>query len=45
MDDMNVPLQDWISANIPEEKMIWAKSWSDQVCFVRDVIPTFLYSG
>jgi len=45
MDDINVPLQDWISANIPEEKMYWKQSWSDQVCFVRDQIPKFLCSG
>ena len=28
MDDMNVPLQDWINDNIPEEKMLWKdKIW------------------
>lgn len=45
MDNMNQPLQSWISANIPDEKMLWKKSWSDQVCFVRDKIPTFLVHG
>lgn len=29
-------LQEWISANIPEDKMLWKKSWSDRVCFMRD---------
>jgi len=42
MDDMNIPLQDWISANVPEDKMHQKNSWSDQVCFVRDEIPKFL---
>jgi len=42
MDDMNIPLQDWISANIPDEKMYWKDSWSQQVQFVRDVIPRLL---
>jgi hypothetical protein len=45
MDDMNIPLQDWISANIPDDKMYWKQSWSDQVCFVRDEIPKFLCTG
>ena len=42
MDDINIPLQDWISENIPEKKMYWKDSWSKQVCFVRDTIPRFL---
>jgi len=42
MNDMNIPLQEWISTNIPEEKMYWKNSWRDQVCFVRDDIPSFL---
>jgi hypothetical protein len=39
---MNEPLQSWITANKPAEEMIYKDSWSDQVCFVRDKIPTFL---
>jgi hypothetical protein len=39
---MNVPLQEWISANSPDKKMLWKNSWSNQVCFVRDEIPRFL---
>ncbi len=42
MDDMNTPLQEWISANNPDEKMYWKNSWSNQVCFVRDEIPALL---
>jgi len=42
MDDMNIPLQEWISTNIPEKKMYWKDSWSQQVQFVRDVIPRLL---
>jgi hypothetical protein len=42
MDEMNIPLQEWITANHPKEKMIWKESWSKQVCFVRDEIPRFL---
>lgn len=29
-------LQDWIIANIPEDKMLWKEKWSDRVCFMRD---------
>lgn len=39
---MNIPLQEWINANSPEEKMLWKNSWSKQVCFVRDEISKFL---
>ncbi len=42
MPDMNIPLQEWITANNPSKKMLWKTSWSDQVCFVRDEIPTLL---
>ena len=42
MDDMNIPLQEWINDNNPEEKMMWKESWSNQVCFVRDEISRFL---
>jgi len=39
---MNIPLQEWINDNNPDEKMLWKKSWSQQVCFVRDEIPDLL---
>lgn len=29
-------LQNWISANIPEDKMLWKNQWSERVCFMRD---------
>jgi len=35
-------LQNWISANIPEDKMLWKDSWTHRVVFLRDrIIQTF----
>ena len=45
MNEMNIPLQEWITSNVPDEKMLWKKAWSSQVCFVRDEIPKFLCMG
>ncbi len=39
---MNIPLKEWINANIPEEKMLWRSHWLDQIIFFRDEIPRFL---
>jgi hypothetical protein len=39
---MNEPLQQWITANHPADEMIYKSAWSDQVCFIRDKIPSFL---
>jgi len=44
MDEINIPLQEWICNNPPGEDMMWKGSWSNQVCFVRDEIPKFLSS-
>ena len=29
-------LQNWISANIPDDRMLWHNAWGDRVCFMRD---------
>ena len=35
---MKTPLQEWISKNIPDDKMLWKNSAIDQAGFVRDRI-------
>lgn len=42
MDEMNIPLQDWINDNQPKEEMLWKNAWSNQVVWVRDKLPAFL---
>lgn len=29
-------LQNWISANIPDDDMLWHEAWGKRVCFMRD---------
>lgn len=35
---MELKLQDWITKNIPEDKMLWEDSMEKQVFFIRDTL-------
>lgn len=38
-------LQNWISANIPDDEMLWHESWGKRVCLMRDRIIQIFNDG